>query len=162
MFKDVIEKANISLYKLSKESGVSYTCINELFRGERTIEECQLKTVKNIADALNISIDELYKESVKQNLKIPKDLKKCFWDTDIKKLDIQKDYIYIISRLLEMGGYDGLVFVLNTYTYEQIKNVGICSRNISNKTASFLSNTYNIKKENMAFYKKPILDWREI
>ena len=116
---------------------------------------------KKICDILNISLDEFYIQSMKQN-DIDKSLHKCFWDVDPSKLDLQRDYIYIITRLLDMGGFDGLKFILASYTYEQIKSVGILSRNISSKTASFLSNVYNIKHDEMAFYKFGISDWREI
>lgn len=158
MFKDLLTEKNISIYALSKKSGVSYTALNELYRGERTVEQCTGKTLKSIADSVSISLDELYAISMKRE-EIPSSLKKCFWDTKFEELDLEKNKIYIISRLLDKGGYDGLRYLHGTYTYEDFKSVGINSRQLTPKVANFLSNVYHIKKEDMRFYKNSI-DWR--
>lgn len=159
MFKDVLHNRNISLYSLAKKSGVSYTAINELYRGERTVEQCSGKTLKSIAEALNISIDELYDTSLKRE-KIPLSLKQCFWDTDFAQLDLEKHKVYIISRLLCNGGYKGYCFLNKAYSYEDFKYVGLNSRQLTPKIASFLLNNYHLKKEKMRFYQNKI-NWRE-
>lgn len=159
MFKDILLEKNISIYLLAKNSGVSYTAINELYRGERTVEQCAGKTLKLIANALNLSIDELYELSLKRE-KIPFSLKQCFWDTDFSQLDLEKNKVYIISRLLTHGGYKGYRFLNRVYNYEDFKYVGLNSRQLTPKIASFLLNNYHLKKEHMRFYQNKI-NWRE-
>lgn len=145
----------MSIYSLSKKSGVSYTAINELYRGERTIEDCRGKTIKLLADSLGISIDELYNLSLKKGELTP-ELNKYFWDVNIKKLDLEKNKVYIISRLLTYGGYEGYKFLVKVYNYEDFKYVAIRSRQLTPKIASFLLNNYHLKKEEMIFFKKNI------
>ncbi|MCQ2796373.1 MAG: helix-turn-helix transcriptional regulator [Bacilli bacterium] len=159
MFKDVLQIKGETIYSLSKKSGVSYTAINELYRGERTIEECRGKTLKLLADSLGISIDELYNLSLKKE-KLTSELNKYFWDANSKELDLEKNKIYIISRLLTYGGYEGYKFLIKVYNYEDFKYVAMKSRQLTPKIASFLLNTYHLKKEDMIFYKKNI-DWRK-
>ena len=158
MFKDVLAKKKISLYALAKKSGISYTAINELYRGERTIEQCSGKTIRLLADSLSMSMDELYDESLKR-ITIPQSLFNCFWDIDPTQLDLKKDRVYIISRLLNYGGYDGFRFLQKAYEYEDFKYVGINSRLLNPKTANYLSITYNIKRDEMRFYKFNV-NWR--
>lgn len=158
MFKDVVNKKKISLYALSKKSGISYTAINELYRGERTIEQCSGKTIRLLANSLSLSMDELYSQSLKRE-SIPESLYKCFWDSNPTQLDIIKDRIYIISRLLNNGGYEGFRFLNKAYEYEDFKYVGMNSRLLNPKTANYLSITYNIQKDDMRFYKTNV-NWR--
>lgn len=158
MFTEIINNKKISLYSLSKKSGVSYTAINELYRGERTIEDCSLKTAKAIADVLGTDLDTLYKESLKRP-EIPSSFNKYFWDSNPKELDLEKNKTYIISRLLNVGGIKTYNFLMSAYTYQDFKHVGETSKMLNPKTALFLLNNFNIKKENMQFYKQKI-DWR--
>ncbi len=159
MFKDILNSHHITVYTLAKRSGISYTAINELNRGERTVEQCSGKTLKAISDTLNMSIDQLYDLSLKR-IDIPKDFKKYFWDTEFNKLDLEKNKIYIISRLLTHGGFKGYRFLLDAYNYEDFKYVGTHSRLLNAKIASYLKNIYNINKNDMAFYKNNI-NWRK-
>lgn len=159
MLSNYLIENQISVYKLSKESNVPYTTLNELVRGERSINECSVKVLISLSNSLNLSLDELYKICVSQP-KLSENLKPFFWDRDFKTLDIQKDKKYIISRLLDQGGFNGYKFIKNAYTYEEIKEVAKTSRNISPKTASFLLNCYNLKKEEMSFYKVRNHEWR--
>ncbi len=158
MFKDVLKNKNMSAYALAKKSGISYTAINELNRGERTVEQCSGKTIKAIADTLGLTMDQLYSLSLKR-IKMPKELKPYFWDTNFNKLDLEKNKVYIISRLLNQGGHKGYKFLINAYSYEDFKYVGMHSRMLDPKIASYLSNVYKINKKDMKFYQIGI-DWR--
>ena len=75
------------------------------------------------------------------------------------ELDLEKNKTYIISRLLNVGGIKTYNFLMSAYTYQDFKHVGETSKMLNPKTALFLLNNYNIKKENMQFYKQRI-DWR--
>ncbi len=152
MFKDILDSKKITCYRFSKDTGVSYTAVNEIYRGERTIEDCSLKTIKKFADTLNMSLDDFYKAAVKRKTSLPRELYPCFSDGNPLHLDIENDRSYIILHLLDNGGYQGLQFLVKTYSYEEIKNVGMTSRLLSPKIAAFLKNVYHIKKSDMAYY----------
>lgn len=59
MLKQIIEEKGLSVYKLAKISNIPYTTAYELVMGKKNIQECNIKTVSAIADALNIPIDSL-------------------------------------------------------------------------------------------------------
>ena len=59
MLKKLLKNRNISIYRLSEMSKVPYTTLNELVNGKKKIEDCKIKTVENIANSLNMSIDAL-------------------------------------------------------------------------------------------------------
>lgn len=57
MLKEFLKERNITLYKLSKLSNVPYSTINELVNGKKNINDCKIKTVVSISNALNLSIE---------------------------------------------------------------------------------------------------------
>lgn len=85
--------------------------------------------------------------------KMPEELKKYFWDTDFEKLNIQKNKSYIISRLYCYGDLKAIRWVNNTYSREDIKNVAINRRDLKPIVANYLRQQFNLKKEEMAYYK---------
>lgn len=63
MLKQILQKRKLSVYRLSKMAKLPYTTVNEIVLGKKSIEECNLKTIIAIANALNIPIESLYKEN---------------------------------------------------------------------------------------------------
>ena len=57
--QDLLDQKNESMYWLSKRSMVPYTTLNDLCNGRTRIERCNVETVRRIANALNMTIDEL-------------------------------------------------------------------------------------------------------
>lgn len=55
----LLDARGISMYRLSKMSGVSKTVIIDLCSGKSSIENCTVKTVYAIAMALSCSIEDL-------------------------------------------------------------------------------------------------------
>jgi hypothetical protein len=86
---------------------------------------------------------------------IPEDLRVFFWDTDPSLLVIHKDWFYIIERLLDYGNDKSLVWVLQTYSKQQIREVVCGSRRIKEKTASFWKNYFGLIKEDMKCLHAP-------
>lgn len=84
---------------------------------------------------------------------MPIELKKYFWDTEYEKLDTKKNMKYIISRLFCEGNWDSIRWLKRTYTKEQIIETVKTSRRLTPVTASFLKNVYNLKKEDMQYYR---------
>ncbi len=57
IINDLLSAKNISKYRLSKESAVPYTTINDLCNGKTQIEKCSAETVYKIAKVLNVSME---------------------------------------------------------------------------------------------------------
>lgn len=50
---------NLSIYKLSLESGIAKSTLNDIFIGKSSLYDCSGKTLLSIASVLGISIEEL-------------------------------------------------------------------------------------------------------
>lgn len=159
MLHAYIKQHNISVYSLSKKTNIPYTTINELVRGERRIDQCSVFILNSLAKQLNLSMDELY-SICNSREKINKNLYPFFWDCEVEKLNIIENRTYIITRLLSKGGYEGFKFVINNFTYQEIKEVARTSRNLTPKLASFLMNIYSLDKNEMNYYKFNNFSWR--
>lgn len=62
MLKTFLQRKNISIYALSKECGISYSSLHYIVNGRTPYENCSVQVFKSIADALNVSMNELYEE----------------------------------------------------------------------------------------------------
>ncbi len=68
---------------------------------------------------------------------IPRKFYKFFWDVQPEKLDIDRNAVFILERLLEMGDDDVIAWVRAAYPEETIKEVVRNSSRLSRKTARF-------------------------
>lgn len=55
--KDFMKEKNMSIYRLSKETGISDSLLGKILNGK--VENPRIQTVKQIAKALNVAIDEI-------------------------------------------------------------------------------------------------------
>ena len=55
--KDLMKEKNMSIYRLSKETGISDSLLGKLLNGK--VENPRIQTVKQIAKALNVAINEI-------------------------------------------------------------------------------------------------------
>ena len=60
MIKDYLKKQNISVYALSKESGIAYSTLNDLVNGKVPIDRCRVSLLRSLSSSLNLSMDEFY------------------------------------------------------------------------------------------------------
>lgn len=60
MLKEHLKYSNISIYKLSKESGVPYSSVNDLVNNKVDINMLKYQTVKSLAHCLGYSSDQFY------------------------------------------------------------------------------------------------------
>ncbi|MGB9715464.1 MAG: DUF6922 domain-containing protein [Thermodesulfovibrionales bacterium] len=63
--------------------------------------------------------------------------KSLFWDVDIENLSIEKDWFFIIERVLEFGDIQDFKCLLSIFSKDQIKSVIKNSRILSPRTISF-------------------------
>ena len=55
--KDLMKEKNMSIYRLSKETGISDSLLGKILNGK--VENPRIQTVKQIAKALNVTVDEI-------------------------------------------------------------------------------------------------------
>lgn len=60
--KKILEEKKMTVYRLSKNSGVSQSGLNEIVMGKKKYP--RIDTIIKIANGLNMSIDELVKNEV--------------------------------------------------------------------------------------------------
>lgn len=54
---DLLEKENMSRYRLSKESGVAMTTITDICNGKAALDKCEAGTLYKIAKVLGVTVD---------------------------------------------------------------------------------------------------------
>ena len=59
VIEQLLKKNNMTMYKLSKESGVPQSTISDICSGKTSLKKCSSWTVYKIAKSLNTSSDEL-------------------------------------------------------------------------------------------------------
>lgn len=80
---------------------------------------------------------------------LPDNLKKYFWDTNPEKIDLQKNSFYIAERLLELGDFEGVSWLLQTYGKDFLKQVVEKSRNLTLKSINFYSLYFKINPKDI-------------
>lgn len=61
---DFLKQKNMTKYKLSKVSGVSFTTISEVTTGKTKIKNCTGETLYKLAKALNVTVEDLLADSM--------------------------------------------------------------------------------------------------
>lgn len=64
----ILKERNITKYRLSKESGIPYTTVNDICSGKAQLTKCSAETVYRISRQLNIAMEELIGTSMKDAL----------------------------------------------------------------------------------------------
>lgn len=93
MLKEYLKNKKISIYKLSELTDVPYTTLNELVNGKKKISDCKIKTIENIAKALNLTIEALLHILNNQNIVLSNS-----WDEN-------KDKVYYFPKVVNNDNY---------------------------------------------------------
>lgn len=56
---ELMENRNISQYRLSKDSSIAYTTINDICSGKAQLEKCSAETIYRISKVLGVSMEQL-------------------------------------------------------------------------------------------------------
>jgi transcriptional regulator with XRE-family HTH domain len=59
IINDLLEKENISRYRLSKESGIAMTTIADICSGKADLNKCEAGTLHRIAKTLGVTVDAI-------------------------------------------------------------------------------------------------------
>ena len=61
---ELLTQKNMTKYRLSKESGVPHTTINDICNGRVKIENCSAGTLYKLSKVLGVSVEDLVKDSM--------------------------------------------------------------------------------------------------
>ena len=127
LIQELMEQKRITKYRLSKDSGIPYTTINDICSGKARLEKCSAETIYKIAKELDVSMEtllapcfvtrssfELYKSNVCHRLKALGDI--GFVMDTLEKDDISAYYqrkwypecLYLLAMLDYISRVNGL------------------------------------------------------
>lgn len=98
--QDILKEKNMSIYRLSKRSGVPYATVNDVCNGKAKLEKCSAETVYRLARALDISMEEL--------------LAPCF----LKRGSFENFKSAVCHRVKELGDID---FIIDTLESQEVR-----------------------------------------
>ena len=87
--------------------------------------------------------------------KLPLFFKPYFWDVDFSALNRSEKTSFIIKRTLDRGNTKALKWLLNHYSKEKIKDTVILSRDLSQKTANFWADVFELDRKKILCLQKP-------
>jgi hypothetical protein len=79
--------------------------------------------------------------------KIPVWLYSLFWDVNPDEVDLLRNSVLVIERLLNEGDQRALSWLFKTYTEDKIREAVLHSRSLSLKTARCWQNYFNLREE---------------
>lgn len=98
--QELMEKKQITKYRLSKSSGIPYMTLNDILSGKTRLEKCSAETVYKLSKELDISMEEL--------------LAPCFE----KRCSFELFKSNVCHQLKELGDID---FIIHTLENDDIR-----------------------------------------
>lgn len=98
---EIMQSRSITKYRLSKNSGVPYTTVNDICTGKARLEKCSAETIYRIAKALEVSMESL--------------LEPCF----VKRSSFELFKSNVCHRLKELGDVG---FIIETLESDSIRD----------------------------------------
>jgi hypothetical protein len=77
---------------------------------------------------------------------------RLFWDIDLKTINLQENARFIIQRVIQKGEIQDWISIKKLYGIDLIKKEILQLRHLDDKTLSFFSIYFDIKKENFRCY----------
>ena len=98
--RDVLKDKKMSVYRLAKLSEVPYATVNDICNGKTKLEKCSAETVYRIANAMDISMEELLAPYM------------------IKRPSFENFKSTVCHRVKEMGD---IAFIIDTLEHHDIR-----------------------------------------
>ena len=132
MLRAILNEKNQTLYQLEKASHVSHATLNDIYNERYNIDNCSISVLNKIAEALNMTVDSLYRYLSYNDLSFIKydedfDLFKSNTLQQLKRTD-EKTFIsdLVCSEEIEIlfsnKEYAKALYLLSLLDYLSIKN----------------------------------------
>jgi hypothetical protein len=76
-----------------------------------------------------------------------------FWDVDVQSVDMEKNGIFVLQRVLQYGILNDWLLLKSIMGVENIKALAVQLPTLDDVSISFLSNLYKIDKSEFKCYK---------
>ena len=132
---DLLEKENMSRYRLSKESGVAMTTITDICSGKANLDKCAAGTLYRIAKVLGVTVDSMLQNNSEDKVDY-----RCSFETfksntchhikDIGDIDFIIETLEAdeIRKLYERSWYREALYLLAMVDYlSRINDLPLCT-----------------------------------
>ena len=132
---DLLEKENMSRYRLSKESGVAMTTITDICSGKADLDKCAAGTLYKIAKVLGVTVDSMLENNSEDKVDY-----RCSFETfksntchhlkDIGDIDFIIETLEAdeIRKLYERSWYREALYLLAMVDYlSRINDLPLCT-----------------------------------
>jgi len=128
---DLLKQKNLSKYKLSKDSGVSFTTVSEITTGKTNIKNCTGDTLYRLSKSLDVTMEDLLADSMeyRQSFEIYKS-NICHMVKDMGDIDFIIDTLESgkIRKLYQKKWYPESLYLLAMVDYLSRENgLPICN-----------------------------------
>ncbi len=132
LINDKLIEKNMTMYRLSKESGVPQATLNDICSGKTDLEKCAAGTLYKIAKVLNVSVEDILDsaniirsefETFKSNT--------CHYVKDMGDIDFMIDVLETdqISALYKKRWYPEAFYLLAMVDYlSRENNIPLCTK----------------------------------
>ena len=76
--------------------------------------------------------------------KLPESFRAYFWDVDFDLIDKDRDSYLVIKRVLDRGNTKDIIWMLNNYGKDNIKEVLLITKDLSRPTGYFWAAMMNL------------------
>ena len=133
LIKEKLQEMNMTMYRLSKESGVPQATINDICSGKAETEKCAAGTLYRIGKVLNISIEDIL-ESAREEYRSSFETFKsniCHHVKDVGDIDFMINVLESdeIRSLYDKRWYPEAFYLLAMLDYlSRVNDVPICTK----------------------------------
>lgn len=92
--KELLEQRLISIYKLSKETGIPYATLHDVIAGEARLEKCSAETIYKIAKALGVTMESLLEPIMAERHEFEESLKRASLVVSDKYPQLKRVYLF--------------------------------------------------------------------
>ena len=76
-----------------------------------------------------------------------------FWDVDIKTIDLEKNGVFVLQRILQYGLLKDWLLIQSVLGSDKLKSIAVKIPSLDDVSISFLSNLLHIEKSEFKCYK---------
>ncbi len=132
LLNDLMGKNKLTKYRMSKNSGIPYTTINDICSGKAMLQKCSAQTIYKIAKELNVSMETLLEScnERRQNFELFKSnvchRVKALGDIDFIIEVLEKDEI---SKYYQYKWYPETLYLLAMLDYlSRLNDIKLCNK----------------------------------
>lgn len=92
--------------------------------------------------------------------KLPKFLKRYFWDVDFEKMDPSRSRIFVLGRLIECGDGKAAAWIRKTFDRDEVAKLLAYAR-IDPKSGNFWAVVFDIDRKKVLCIQKHYLEIRK-